>query len=144
MTSALHAGAASFTLQPFWIGIWTSPTAGLKTMTRTILAPPGSPIPVIYAAAQPRRVRYRGTPTGQVRLIRKRYDASTYLVLSFEYENIGHASERDTQVDDLGLGHLVRDVADVNHLRWLPVLVLVEFHLQQAINKSLSIKLPVG
>lgn len=74
----------------------------------------------------------------------KRYDASTYLVLSFEYENIGHASERDTQVDDLGFGDLVRDVADVNHLRRLPVLVLVEFHLQQAINKPLSIKLSVG
>jgi hypothetical protein len=32
----------------------------------------------------------------------------------------------------------------VNHLRRLPVLVLVEFHLQQAINKPLSIKLSVG
>ena len=55
-----------------------------------------------------------------------------YLILSFEYQNIGYASEWDAQVDYLGLGHLIRYVADVYHLRRFSVLILVQFHLQQA------------
>jgi hypothetical protein len=39
------------------------------------------------------------------------------LILSFENENVGDASERDTEMDDLGFGDVGRDVADVDHLR---------------------------
>jgi hypothetical protein len=39
------------------------------------------------------------------------------LILSFENENVGDASERDSKMDDFGLGDVGRDVADVDHLR---------------------------
>ena len=39
------------------------------------------------------------------------------MVLSLENENIGDAAERDSEVDDLGLGDVGRDVPDVDHLR---------------------------
>ena len=55
---------------------------------------------------------------------------NTYLILSFEYQDIGYTSEWDAQVDNLSLGHLIRYVADVYHLRRLPVLILVQLHLQ--------------
>lgn len=55
---------------------------------------------------------------------------NTYLILSFEYQDIGYTSEWNTQVDNLGLGHLIRYVADVYHLRRLPILILVQLHLQ--------------
>ena len=40
-----------------------------------------------------------------------------YLILSLENEDVGDASEGYPQVDDLGFRHLVRDVADVDHLK---------------------------
>jgi hypothetical protein len=55
---------------------------------------------------------------------------NTYLILSFEYQDIGYTSEWDAQVNYLSLGHLIRYVADVYHLRRLPVLILVQLHLQ--------------
>jgi hypothetical protein len=56
----------------------------------------------------------------------------TYLILSFEYQDIGNTSEGDAQMDDLCYGHLIRDVANVDHLRRFSVLILVQLHLQQA------------
>ena len=55
---------------------------------------------------------------------------NTYLILSFEYQDIGYTSERNTQVDNLCLGHLIRYVADVYHLRRFPILIFVQLHLQ--------------
>jgi hypothetical protein len=55
----------------------------------------------------------------------------TYLILSFEYQDIGYTSEGDAQMDDLCLSHLIRDVANVDHLRRFSVLILVQLHLQQ-------------
>jgi hypothetical protein len=57
--------------------------------------------------------------------------AKTYLILSFKYQDIGYTSERDAQMDDLCLCHLIRDVANVDHLRRFSVLILVQLHLQQ-------------
>lgn len=56
----------------------------------------------------------------------------TYLILSFKYQDIGYTSEGDAQMDDLCLCHLIRDVANVDHLRWFSVLIFVQLHLQQA------------
>jgi len=66
---------------------------------------------------------------------------NTYLILSFEYQDIGYTSERNTQVDNLSLGHLIRYVADVYHLRRFPILIFVQLHLQstpQAIKTELE------
>lgn len=39
----------------------------------------------------------------------------TYLVLALEHEHVGDLAEGNTQVDDLRLGDLVGNVADVDH-----------------------------
>jgi hypothetical protein len=69
---------------------------------------------------------------------------NTYLILSFEYQDIGYTSERNTQVDNLSLGHLIRYVADVYHLRRFPILIFVQLHLQsttQVIETELRLSL---
>jgi hypothetical protein len=55
---------------------------------------------------------------------------NTYLILSFEYQDIGYTSKRNTQVNNLSLGHLIRYVTDVYHLRRFPILIFVQLHLQ--------------
>jgi len=72
---------------------------------------------------------------------------NTYLILSFEYQDIGYTSERNTQVDNLCLSHLIRYVADVYHLRRFPILIFVQFHLQstpEAIKTELELSSWLG
>ena len=40
-----------------------------------------------------------------------------YLIFALEDEHVGDPAERNAQVNDLGLGHVVRDVADVHDPR---------------------------
>ena len=51
------------------------------------------------------------------------------LVLALEHEHVGDASEGDSQMDDLRLGDVVRNVADVDDPRGLAH-VRLELHLR--------------
>lgn len=52
------------------------------------------------------------------------------LVLPLEHQHVGNAPEGDPQVDDLRLGHVIRNVADVDDARWLAH-VRLQLHLKQ-------------
>lgn len=52
------------------------------------------------------------------------------LILAFEHQDICDASEGDSQVDDFRLGHVVRNVADMDHAGRFSH-VLFQFYLKQ-------------
>lgn len=53
-----------------------------------------------------------------------------YLIFAFENEDVGDAAERNAQVNDLGFGHVVRDVTDVDDARRFGRTPRLQFHLQ--------------
>lgn len=55
----------------------------------------------------------------------------THLVFTLEDEHIGNLPKWDAKVDDLRLGHLIGDVANVDHAGRSPGVLGVQLHLQQ-------------
>lgn len=54
-----------------------------------------------------------------------------YLVFALEDEHIRNLPEGDAEVDNLRLGHLIGDVADVDHAGRSPRVLGVQLHLKQ-------------